>query len=140
MSRYLLVSCWTSARRVVEVTDAGVRDNVRVAIRYIESWLRGIGAVAIDNLMEDAATAEISRSQLWQWIHQDTVTAEGHQITVPFVEAAIALTPFERWPGDRFDDAIAIFRTVALEEEFPTFLTLTAYANYLVEEPVLTAV
>jgi malate synthase len=123
-----------------QVTDAGVRDNVRVAIRYIESWLRGIGAVALDNLMEDAATAEISRSQVWQWIHQDTVTAEGNQVTVPFVETAIATAQFDRWDGDRFDDAIAIFHTVALEEEFPTFLTLTAYANYLVEEPALAVV
>jgi malate synthase len=122
------------------VTDAGVRDNVRVTVGYIESWLRGVGAVAIDNLMEDAATAEISRSQIWQWIHQDTVTAEGNQITVAWVERAVAETPFERREGDRFDDAIAIFRTVALQEEFPTFLTLTAYANYLVEDAVLTTV
>jgi malate synthase len=123
-----------------QVTDAGVRDNVRVTIGYIESWLRGVGAVALDNLMEDAATAEISRSQIWQWIHQDTVTAEGNQITAAFVEIAIAATPFERWAGDRFDDAIDIFHTVALEEQFPTFLTLTAYANYLVEDAVLAAV
>jgi len=120
-----------------QVTDAGVRDNVRVTIGYIESWLRGVGAVAIDNLMEDAATAEISRSQIWQWIHQDTVTSAGHQITVEFVESAIESTPFDRYDGDRFDDAIAIFHTIALEEEFPTFLTLTAYANYLVEDAVL---
>jgi malate synthase len=123
-----------------QVTDAGVGDNVRVSVGYIESWLRGIGAVALDNLMEDAATAEISRSQVWQWIHQDTVTPEGNQITVEFVERAIAETPFARTEGDRFDDAIAIFRSVALEEEFPTFLTLTAYANYLVEDAVLQAV
>ena len=122
------------------VTDAGVRDNVRVTCRYLESWLRGIGAVALDNLMEDAATAEISRSQIWQWIHQDTITAEGNQITVEFVERAIADAGFERSETDRFDDAIAIFRSVALEEEFPTFLTLTAYANYLVEDAVLATV
>ncbi len=118
-----------------QVTDAGLRDNVRVTVGYIESWLRGVGAVALDNLMEDAATAEISRSQIWQWIHQDTVTAEGNQITRDLVERVISDTPFERSAGDRFDDAIEVFRTVALQEEFPTFLTLTAYANFLTEAP-----
>jgi Malate synthase len=68
-----------------EVTLEGVRDNVTVALRYIEAWLRGIGAVAIDNLMEDAATAEISRSQLWQWIENRTVTAEGTLVDAQLV-------------------------------------------------------
>ncbi|MEI3849302.1 MULTISPECIES: malate synthase A [unclassified Microbacterium] len=72
------------------ITAAGVRDNVSVAIRYLEAWLRGQGAVAIDNLMEDAATAEISRSQVWQWIHQDRETEDGTAITVEYVEALIA--------------------------------------------------
>ena len=67
--------------RAGDVTVRGVRGNVSVAIRYIVSWLNGVGAAAIDNLMEDAATAEISRSQLWQWTHAGTVTAEGDAIT-----------------------------------------------------------
>ena len=117
------------------VTDAGVRDNVSIGIRYIESWLRGVGAAAIDNLMEDAATAEISRSQIWQWIHQDTVTEEGTTISRDFVEGIIASLDLTRVDGDRFDDAIEVFRTVALQEEYPTFLTLCAYTQYLVEEP-----
>jgi malate synthase len=121
-----------------QVTDGGVRDNVSIAVRYIESWLRGIGAAAIDNLMEDAATAEISRSQLWQWIHQDTVTAEGTTISRRFVEGLLAevVAELPRTDGDRVDDAVEVFRTVALQEEFPTFLTISAYTRFLVEQPV----
>ncbi|MFC9984763.1 malate synthase A [Microbacterium keratanolyticum] len=115
------------------ITARGVRDNVSVAIRYLEAWLQGLGAVAIDNLMEDAATAEISRSQVWQWIHQDRLTEEGDRITVEYVEGLIAevLAEAPRREGDRFDDAAAIFREVALQEEFPAFLTLGAYNRYL---------
>ncbi|MCL3860663.1 malate synthase A [Actinotalea sp. K2] len=118
------------------VTDGGVRGNVSVAVRYLESWLRGTGAAAIDNLMEDAATAEISRSQIWQWIHQGTVTAQGTTITAAHVEQVLreVLASTARHEGDRFDDAAAVFREVALGEEFPTFLTLTAYSRYLVRQ------
>jgi malate synthase len=116
-----------------EVTEAGVYDNISITIRYIESWLRGTGAAAIDNLMEDAATAEISRSQVWQWLHDNTVTAEGTRIDqtsiVRIMAAAVADLP--RLDGDRFDDAISVFRSVALEPEFPTFLTVGAYARFL---------
>ncbi|WOQ70171.1 malate synthase A [Microbacterium limosum] len=117
------------------ITEAGVRGNVSVAIRYIEAWLRGQGAVAIDDLMEDAATAEISRSQIWQWIHQDRELADGTRITREYVEGLIddVLDAAPRADGDRFDDAADIFREVALREEFPAFLTLTAYARHLVE-------
>ncbi|RNB49843.1 malate synthase A [Agromyces tardus] len=116
-----------------QVTEAGVRDNISIGIRYIESWLRGVGAAAIDNLMEDAATAEISRSQVWQWLNDNTVTAEGTRIDqtsiVRLMAAAVADLP--RFEGDRFDDAISVFRSVALEPEFPTFLTVGAYARFL---------
>ncbi|MEV7874246.1 malate synthase A [Microbacterium sp. NPDC089188] len=115
------------------VTAAGVRGNVSVTIRYIEAWLRGLGAVAIDDLMEDAATAEISRSQIWQWIHQDHATAEGTPITRDYVESLVrdVLAEAPRSTADRFDDAAAVFQEVALREEFPAFLTLPAYARYL---------
>lgn len=115
------------------ITRAGVRGNVSVAIRYIEAWLRGLGAVAIDDLMEDAATAEISRSQIWQWIHQDRETAEGDAITRAFVEGLVedVLAEAHRFDGDRFDAAAEVFRDVALREEFPAFLTVPAYARYL---------
>ncbi len=118
------------------ITARGVRDNVSVAIRYLEAWLRGLGAVAIDNLMEDAATAEISRSQVWQWIHQDRTTEDGTPITAEYVERLIReeLVRATRSAGDRFDDAAAVFREVALQEEFPTFLTLGAYSRYLADE------
>ncbi len=118
------------------ITARGVRDNVSVAIRYIEAWLRGLGAVAIDGLMEDAATAEISRSQIWQWIHQDRTTEDGTPITVEHVEALIrdVLAQATRSAGDRFDDAATVFREVALREDFPAFLTLGAYTRFLVDE------
>ncbi len=117
------------------VTDAGVRANVSIALRYIESWLRGVGAAAIDNLMEDAATAEISRSQLWQWVHQRVETAEGKLITHDLVESLLTevLAEQPRSQGDRFADAAEVFSTVTLEEHFPTFLTITAYTRYLVD-------
>lgn len=117
------------------VTAVGVKANVSVAIRYLEAWLRGLGAVAIDNLMEDAATAEISRSQVWQWIHQDRTTEDGTRITRDYVEGLIAevLGEVARTGADRFDDAADVFREVALRDEFPTFLTLGAYSRYLVD-------
>nr|WP_309129730.1 malate synthase A [Microbacterium sp.] len=117
------------------ITAQGVRDNVSVAIRYLEAWLRGLGAVAIDNLMEDAATAEISRSQVWQWIHQDRSTEDGTPITSAYVEGLIGevLAEAIRFEGDRFDDAADVFREVALQPEFPAFLTLGAYTRFLTE-------
>ncbi|MBB2923656.1 malate synthase A [Cellulomonas cellasea] len=116
------------------VTDAGVRSNVSVALRYLEAWLRGSGAVAIDNLMEDAATAEISRSQLWQWVHHGIVTAEGTTITAEHVERVLGsvLGELPRSGGDRFDDAARLLREVALDEHYPTFLTVPAYTQHLV--------
>ncbi|WP_105035349.1 malate synthase A [Cryobacterium aureum] len=114
------------------ITEAGVRGNVLISLRYIESWLRGVGAAAIDNLMEDAATAEISRSQLWQWIHENSVTAEGRRIDSDWVEEVLdeVVDGLERTPTDRFDDALTVLRTSALEPEFPTFLTVGAYARF----------
>lgn len=118
-----------------DITEEGVRENVSIGLRYIESWLRGVGAAAIDNLMEDAATAEISRSQLWQWIHQDQHTVEGTPITKQWVGALIeeTLAGIERVPGNRFEEAANVFIDVTLGENFPTFLTVSAYSNYLVE-------
>lgn len=119
------------------VTEAGVRGNVSVGLRYLESWLRGVGAAAIDNLMEDAATAEISRSQLWQWIHHGTETAEGRRITREWVAEVLrdVVASLPRTAGDRLDDAEALFRQVTLADEYPSFLTLSAYAQHLVQRP-----
>ncbi len=121
-----------------DVTDAGVLSNVSIGIRYIESWLRGVGAAAIDNLMEDAATAEISRSQIWQWIHYGVVTREGTKVTQALIESLISQMRdgLTRRPEDRFTDAITVFRQVALDpENFPTFLTVGAYAQFLIDDP-----
>ncbi|KQR11682.1 malate synthase A [Cellulomonas sp. Leaf334] len=116
------------------VTDGGLRGNVSVGVRYLEAWLRGIGAVAIDHLMEDAATAEISRSQVWQWVHQGVVTAEGTRIDAARVEQVLkeVLADLPRTADDRYDDAADLFRQVALAEDFPTFLTVPAYTQFLV--------
>ena len=124
------------------VTDAGVRSNVTVALRYIESWLRGVGAVELENIVADASAAEISRAQLWQWIHYSIVTAEGNRITTESVTAELAelVRLADRFSGDQFDAAADIVRLVALEEDFPTYLTIPAYAHYLVDVPARVSV
>ena len=96
-----------------EVTDEGVATNVRVGITYLDSWLRGVGAAAIDNLMEDVATAEISRSQLWQWVRHGRVAEER-------VLEEIELAPAP-------ENVKHLFREVALADDFVEFLTLPAY-------------
>jgi len=106
------------------ITEAGVRANVSVGIRYIAAWLQGVGAAAIDNLMEDAATAEISRSQIWQWLHHGRVERAD---VVRIVEEVMAELPDEQV----YADAREVFEKVALREVFVDFLTLTAYAKLL---------
>jgi len=98
-----------------EVTDDGLATNVRVGIGYLDAWLRGVGAAAIDNLMEDVATAEISRSQLWQWVRHGRVTRER-------VLEEIAGT-------DAPEDAKDVFAEVTLADDFVDFLTIPAYAR-----------
>jgi malate synthase len=124
------------------ITEKGIRSNIEVGIRYIESWLRGNGAAAINNLMEDAATAEISRSQIWQWIHASAVTDDGEIITHHWVEELVdeEFAGLQRFDGDRFDDARELFEEVACGEHFPTFLTVPAYARFLHEAQELAAV
>ena len=118
-----------------QITEGGVRQNVDVAIQYLASWLRGVGAAAIYNLMEDAATAEISRSQIWQWVHSASTTDHGASITPAFIRK-IADEETERlrselghaiYDASRFEEAKSLFETVALSEDFPNFLTLPAY-------------
>jgi malate synthase len=107
-----------------EVTETGVRANVSVGIRYIAAWLQGVGAAAIDNLMEDAATAEISRSQIWQWIRHERVERGDVERMIGEVMAELPDEPV-------YGEARAVFEKVALEEVFVDFLTLTAYAQLL---------
>jgi malate synthase len=107
-----------------EITEEGVRANVSVGVRYIASWLSGVGAAAIDNLMEDAATAEISRSQVWQWVRHGRIQREDVERVIGEVVAEL--------PDERVvHEARAIFERVALGEDFPEFLTLPAYDRLL---------
>ncbi|MCB1246817.1 MAG: malate synthase A, partial [Acidimicrobiia bacterium] len=114
------------------ITDEGVRLNIDVAIRYIASWLNGTGAAAIYNLMEDAATAEISRSQIWQWVRSGAATDSGTPITADLVRR-IADEETDRVRDEtdghdrRLDEARELFERVALASDFPEFLTLPAY-------------
>jgi len=115
------------------VTRQGVETNVDVALQYIEAWLRGQGAVAIHNLMEDAATAEISRSQLWQWIRNAAPLAEGGTVTADLyketrarVLAALEQDDAGKGEGRRWDDASALLDSLALGE-FKDFLTEPGY-------------
>ena len=114
------------------VSEAGVRANIDVALQYIEAWLRGTGAVAIHNLMEDAATAEISRSQLWQWVHRgarldDGTTIDRERYAALRRETLAALVR-ERGDGEsRLEDAAALLDRLVLDEEFTEFLTVPGY-------------
>ncbi len=118
-----------------EVTEAGLRSNISVGIQYLEAWLRGTGAVGINNLMEDAATAEISRSQVWQWLHNSVPLADGQTVTRELVERLIDEEMDKiRQPagpaavgGGRWDDARSLFTEMALADDFADFLTLPAY-------------
>src|SRR5699024_97493 len=112
-----------------EVTEEGLRNNISVAIQYLRAWLGGLGAVAIFGLMEDAATAEISRSQIWQWLHNDIELADtGKVVTADLIteitEEEIAKLPGE--PGD-YDQAKRTFLDVAVAEDYVDFLTIPAY-------------
>ncbi|WP_030904040.1 malate synthase A [Streptosporangium amethystogenes] len=123
------------ARTPGDITEAGLRNNVDVALRYLAAWMGGLGAVAIHNLMEDAATAEISRSQIWQWIHNDIKLADtGAVVTRELVEQIIdeELAKIREEPGydeALYDQATALFKEVALDDDFAEFLTLPAYAR-----------
>jgi malate synthase len=110
------------------VTEAGLRNNISVGIQYLHAWLKGSGAVGIFNLMEDAATAEISRSQVWQWLHNDIELDTGHVVTRELVERLVD-EEIAKLPGDPADyaDARSTFLEVAVADEFAEFLTLPAY-------------
>jgi malate synthase len=110
------------------VTDDGVRANVEVGVLYLASWLAGSGAVAIHNLMEDVATAEISRSQIWQWMRHRVITEEGIPVTESTVRS-IAGDVARKFENDvpRIHEARKVFEEVALSDEFVEFLTIPAY-------------
>jgi malate synthase len=124
-----------------ERTEEGLRSNVNVGIQYISSWLRGNGAAGIDGLMEDAATAEIARAQVWQWIHHEATLADGRTIT-PDLVRELESSELEKIRSEIGDDewfekegrpdlSRSLFERVALSEEFVEFLTLPAYEELL---------
>jgi malate synthase len=108
-----------------DVTEAGLRNNVSVGIQYLAAWLHGSGAVAINNLMEDAATAEISRSQIWQWLRHDRVTEDDVRRITDEEMAKL---------GDGYDDARALFERIATQPDYVEFLTLPAYDRLVATE------
>jgi malate synthase len=113
-----------------EISDAGLRANISVGLQYIDSWLRGTGAAAIFNLMEDAATAEISRSQVWQWVHHGATLNTSQRITRELVQNLIQEELGKIRSGSesaRLDEARQLFEQVALSRTFTEFLTIPAY-------------
>lgn len=125
-----------------EATMAGLRLNVGIALEYLAAWVGGSGAVALHNLMEDAATVEISRAQVWQWIHNRTRLAEGITVNRALVQRILG-EEFGRLTADadagtlaRFEAARDIFTETALEEYLPGFFTNYAYVKYLLDTPL----
>jgi malate synthase len=116
------------------ITEAGLRNDISVGLQYLASWLAGNGAVAIYNLMEDAATAEIARSQVWQWLHNDILLEDGPKVTRDRIEAivdeeliSIREQLGEAFDAERFGQATALFTEVALADNYAEFLTVPAY-------------
>jgi malate synthase len=118
-----------------ERTEGGLRENIRVGVQYIEAWLRGRGAVPLYNLMEDAATAEICRAQIWQWLHHKARLADGRIVTPDLFKSLLddEMVKLGKNLGEsafgagRFTQAIDLFTTMSLSETFDEFLTIPAY-------------
>ncbi len=116
-------------------SEDGLRNNIRVALQYIEAWLGGLGAVAIYGLMEDAATAEISRASVWQWIRNGVSLSNGKTMTADYfrtvmkeeVEVVKNEVGTERWSAGHFDEAIDLLDALCVSDNFDAFLTLEAY-------------
>ena len=121
------------------ITDAGLRMNLSVGTQYVEAWLRGNGCVPLYNLMEDAATAEISRAQVWQWLKHEAEFTEGGQITADVVRDAMAEeldnireeVGAEAYDGGKYVEAGELFLQMVTEDEFQDFLTLPAYERII---------
>jgi malate synthase len=121
------------------ITEAGLRQNVNVGIRYLEAWLRGSGCVPLDHLMEDAATAEISRAQVWQWIRHGARLEDGCAVTARLyrevrrdeLRAIGKRVGRERWTSGRFAEAAALFDRLIEARQLEDFLTLPAYDELL---------
>ena len=112
------------------ITEAGLRQNISVGVQYLEAWLRGHGAVPLFNLMEDAATAEISRAQVWQWIrHPRGLLDDGRKVTKELFRRVLdeELAKVQRFASNRFDVARELFDQITTDDEFVEFLTLPGY-------------
>ena len=117
------------------ITEEGVRENIRVGVQYVESWLKGNGCVPLYNLMEDAATAEIGRAQLWQWIKHDAVLDDGRTISMKLYTFLLKdeMSNLQALLGDKifttgqFELAVSLFTNMVQKNEFDEFLTLPAY-------------
>ena len=114
------------------ITEDGLRNNISVALQYLAAWLQGSGAVAINNLMEDAATAEIARAQVWQWIHHSAHTQDGRSITKDWVQELVTHIQqglISKAPESRtmLERARTIFDQLVFTDVFQDFLTLPAY-------------
>jgi len=119
-----------------EITEEGLKLNIDVAIQYLESWLNGNGCVPIYNLMEDAATAEISRAQVWQWLkNPDAKLDDGREITVDLYRALVltqlekikSIVGYERYKDGKFELAAQLFDDLVTSNDFEEFLTIPAY-------------
>jgi malate synthase len=115
-------------------TEEGLREDIRIGVQYLEAWLRGRGAVPLYNLMEDAATAEISRSQIWQWIKHGAKLDDGRTVTPDLFRqvldqemATLLDADPDAYARGRFPEAIEIFVDMSLSADFEEFLTLPAY-------------
>jgi malate synthase len=119
------------------ITETGLRTNVNIGLGYVESWLRGIGCVPLYNLMEDAATAEISRSQVWQWIRHQAKLSDGRTIDLALcrglLEEELGKLKQGAAQGHRYDDAAALLRDLMESTAFVEFLTLPAYERLIAE-------
>jgi malate synthase len=122
-----------------EITEAGLRQNISVGISYLEAWLRGVGCVPLHNLMEDAATAEISRTQLWQWVHNPNgILNDGRKVTIELVREVIAEEMNKiksamgeaRYADSKFELASSLFDQMTASDTLDEFLTLKAYETY----------
>jgi len=118
------------------ITEDGLRTNVRVGVQYLEAWLRGNGCVPLYHLMEDAATAEISRTQVWQWIrHPNGILQDGRKVTLDLFRAVLReeLAALRgrlgeaAWGQGRYDDAARMFDAIVADDDLEEFLTLRAY-------------
>jgi malate synthase len=128
-----------------QITEVGLKQNVAVGLGYLEAWLRGIGCVPLFNLMEDAATAEISRAQLWQWVHNQVKLSDGKVVDATLVEAAIAnelsvqKSKVDQERYGAYEKAANLMRDLVLAPQFTEFLTLPAYERVLRDEKLISA-